>query len=165
MTVVRKLETEFKSIPARRSFSYELLSDKVSKQYALLDGISRATNYLALLTIIIASLGMFGLIALFARLRVKEIGIRKVLGASITGLITLLSKDFMILVVMAIVIATPVAWYIMRRWLQDFAYRTDISWWMFLAGGSVAMLIAFLTVGIQAARAAAANPVNSLRTE
>lgn len=165
MTVVRKLEKEFKSIPARRSFSYELLSDKVSKQYALLDGISRATNYLALLTIIIASLGMFGLIALFARLRVKEIGIRKVLGASVAGLITMLSKDFMILVVTAIAIATPVAWYIMRRWLQDFAYRTDISWWMFLAGGSVALLIAFLTVGIQAARAAAANPVNSLRTE
>jgi len=77
----------------------------------------------------------------------------------------MLSKDFMILVIMAIAIATPVAWYIMRRWLQDFAYRTDISWWMFLAGGSVAMVIAFLTVGIQAARAAAANPVNSLRTE
>ncbi|MEP7231216.1 MAG: ABC transporter permease [Ginsengibacter sp.] len=163
--VVSQLEKVFKTIPSRRTFSYELMADRVDKQYTLFDSILKVTDYIALLAILIASMGMFGLIALFAKQRVKEIGIRKVLGASIGGIIKLLSKDFLKLVFLAMVIATPCAWYIMDKWLEDFAYRVGISWWMFLLAGLVAILIALLTVSVQAIKAAIANPVKSLRTE
>jgi len=162
---MNQLEQSFKTMPSRRSFSYELMSDKVDQQYALLDGILKVTNYIALLTILIAAMGMFGLISLFAKQRVKEIGIRKVLGASVAGIVKLLSKDFLILVGAAIIIATPIAWYIMKNWLQDFAYRINISWWMLFAAGVIAILIALVTVSFQAIKAAIANPVESLRSE
>jgi putative ABC transport system permease protein len=163
--VMQRLEQAFRTMPARRNFGYELMSSKVDKQYALLDGVLKVTNYIALLTILIASMGMFGLIALFARQRVKEIGIRKVLGAGVASIAGLLSKDFLILIGIAFLIATPLTMYIMGNWLQDFAYRIHISWWMFLAAGAIAIIIALLTVGVQAVRAAIANPVNSLRSE
>lgn len=163
--IMRQLTTAFESIPSRRSFSYELMSDKVDKQYALLDGILKITNYVALLTIFIASMGMFGLISLFAGMRIKEIGIRKVLGSSVIGIVKLLSKDFLLLVVLAGVIATPIAWYIMHNWLQDFAYHISISWWMLLLAGFIAIIIAVATVSFQSIKAAIANPVKSLRTE
>jgi putative ABC transport system permease protein len=101
----------------------------------------------------------------FPEQRVKEIGIRKVLGASVAGITGLLTKGFLKLVLIAIVIASPIAWYFMDRWLADFAYRIDIQWWMFARAGAVAVLIAFLTVGTQSVRAAPANPVESLRSE
>ena len=164
-SVMDQLEKDFKTMTSRRSFSYELMSNKVEKQYALLDGILKATNYIALLTIIIACLGMFGLISLFAKQRVKEIGIRKVLGASVSGIIRLISKDFLILVGIAICIASPIAWYIMSHWLQDFAYRIDISWWMFFVAGTITIIISLFTVSFQAIKAALSNPVKSLRTE
>lgn len=164
-TVMNQLERSFKTMPGRRSFSYELMSDKVDQQYALLDGILKVTNYIALLTILIAAMGMFGLISLFAKQRVKEIGIRKVLGASVAGIVKLLSKDFLLLIGIAIVMASPLAWYIMNNWLQDFAYRINISWWMFFAAGVIAILIALVTVSFQAIKAAIANPVDSLRSE
>jgi putative ABC transport system permease protein len=163
--VMNQLEQAFKTMPSRRDFSYELMSSRVDEQYALLDGILKVTNYIALLTILIAAMGMFGLISLFARQRVKEIGIRKVLGASVSGIVKLLSKDFLLLVGAAIIIATPIAWYIMKNWLQDFAYRINISWWMFVTAGIIAILIALLTVSFQAIKAAIANPVKSLRSE
>ena len=152
-------------MPGRRSFSYELMSDKVDDQYALLDNILKVTNYIAVLTILIAALGMFGLISIFAKQRVKEIGIRKVLGARVAGIVKLLSKDFLLLVGIAIVIAAPIAGYIMKKWLQDFAYRITISGWMFIVAGVITILIALLTVSFQAIKAAIANPVKSLRTE
>ncbi|MBA4168521.1 MAG: FtsX-like permease family protein, partial [Chitinophagaceae bacterium] len=163
--VMNKLKESFKTMPSRREFSYELLSDKVDKQYALLDGILKATSSIALLTILIASLGMFGLIVLFARQRVKEIGIRKVLGATLAGIVQLLSKEFLLLVGVAILIATPLAYYVMHTWLQDFAYRINLSWWMFLFAGGIAVLIAFITISFQAIKAATSNPVKSLRTD
>ena len=163
--VMQQLEKAFKTMPSRRSFSYELMSDKVDKQYTLFDGILKVANYIALLTILIASMGMFGLISLFAKQRVKEIGIRKVLGASVADITRLLSKDFLILVGIAIFIASPIAWYIMNNWLQDFAYRINISWWMFFIAGAIAIIIALVTIGFQAIKAAIANPVKSLRTE
>ncbi|MEO8584074.1 MAG: FtsX-like permease family protein, partial [Flavitalea sp.] len=163
--IMKKLEAAFKTMPSRRAFSYEQMNNKVDKQYELFDGILKATNAIALLTILIASLGMFGLIALFAKLRVKEIGIRKVLGASVTSILQLLSKDFLVLVGVAILIATPVAWYLMNTWLKDFAYRINISWWMFAAAGLIAICIAFFTISFQAIKSAIANPVKSLRTE
>jgi putative ABC transport system permease protein len=164
-TVMLQLEQAFKTMPSRRSFGYELMSDKVDNQYTLLDGILKITNFIALLTIVIASMGMFGLVALFAKQRVKEIGIRKVLGASEAGIIKLLSRDFLMLVGIAILFASPIAWYVMKSWLQDFAYRIIIQWWMFAIAGLLAVLIAFVTVGFQAVKAAMANPVKNLRTE
>ncbi len=163
--VMNQLEQAFKTMPSRRDFSYELMSSRVDEQYALLDGILKVTSYIALLTILIAAMGMFGLISLFAKQRVKEIGIRKVLGASVAGIVKLLSKDFLFLIGAAIIIATPIAWYIMKNWLQDFAYRINISWWMFFMAGIFAVVIALATISFQAIRAALANPVESLRSE
>jgi len=117
------------------------------------------------MAIIISCLGLFGLAAFSAEQRRKEIGVRKVLGASVFNLTTLLSGDFLKLVAIAIVIATPVAWWAMSQWLQAFAYRIDISWWMFAIAGLVAVLIALVTVSFQSVKAAIANPVKSLRSE
>lgn len=163
--VIGRLEQAFKSMPSRAAFSYEFINDLVSGQYRFFDGLLKVTNYVALLTIIIACMGMFGLIALFASQRIKEIGIRKVLGASIPRIVALLSRDFLFLVGGAILIATPVAWYLMNVWLQDFAYRIEIQWWMFTIAGVLAMIIAFATVSVQAIKAALMNPVKSLRSE
>ncbi|HNK30343.1 MAG TPA: FtsX-like permease family protein, partial [Ferruginibacter sp.] len=122
-------------------------------------------GYFTMIAILICCIGLFGLAAFSAEQRVKEIGVRKVLGASVSGIVGLLSKDFLKLVFVAIVIASPLAWYIMNKWLQDFAYRVDISWWVFVVAGIGAVLIAFITIGFQAIRAATVNPVKSLRTE
>jgi len=117
------------------------------------------------LTIIISCLGLFGLATFTAERRIKEIGIRKVLGASVTGIAGLLSKDFLQLVFISCLIAFPVAWQIMHNWLQNYEYRTTISWWVFLLAGLGAIFIALFTVSFQAIKAAVANPVKSLRTE
>jgi putative ABC transport system permease protein len=110
-------------------------------------------------------MGLFGLVSYAARQRTKEIGIRKVLGASVADITALLSKDFVKLVAVAVIIASPVAWWLMQKWLQDFAYRTAVSWWIFLAAGTLALLLALATVCVQAIKAAVANPVKSLRSE
>jgi putative ABC transport system permease protein len=119
----------------------------------------------AIIAVVISCLGLFGLTAFTAERRAKEIGIRKVLGASIAGITRLLTKDFLKLVLIAVVIASPVAWYVMSKWLQDFAYRINISWWMFITAGLLVVVIAIITVSFQAIKAAIANPVKSLRTE
>jgi ABC-type antimicrobial peptide transport system permease subunit len=122
-------------------------------------------NYFAFLAIFISCLGLLGLAIFTAEQRTREIGIRKVLGANVTGIISLLSKDFLGLVLIAIVIASPLAWYIMHGWLQDYAYKTPLSWWIFAAAALSAIVIAFVTVSFQAIKAAMANPVKSLRAE
>jgi putative ABC transport system permease protein len=119
----------------------------------------------AFIAIFIACLGLFGLSAFAIIQRIKEIGIRKVLGASTGNIVGLLSKDFLKLVIIAALIAFPLSWYFMHNWLQDFAYRVGISWWVFLVAGLIASLVAFLTIGFQALKAAHANPVKNLRTE
>ena len=121
--------------------------------------------WVALATIFIACLGLFGLATYAAQQRIKEIGVRKVLGASVTGLVSLLSKDFLKLVLIADCIAFPIAWWAGNRWLQEYAYHIDIKWWFFIAAGLFAMLIALLTVSYQAIRAARTNPVTNLRME
>ncbi len=120
---------------------------------------------IASLAIFISCLCLLGLIIFTAEQRTKEIGIRKVLGASVKSIIQLLSVDFLSLVCIAILIASPIAWWAMHSWLNDFAYKINISWWMFAAAGGLVILIAALTIGFQAIKAALANPVKSLRTE
>jgi ABC-type antimicrobial peptide transport system permease subunit len=125
----------------------------------------KLSNLFAAFSIIISCLGLFGLATYTAERRTKEIGIRKVLGASVQGIAGLLSKDFLQLVVISCLVAFPFAWWMMHSWLQNYQYRIEVSWWIFLIAGAVAILIALLTVSFQAIKAAIANPVKSLRTE
>ena len=117
------------------------------------------------LAIVIACLGLFGLAAYAAEQRTKEIGIRKVLGADVSAIVAMLSKDFVKLVLLSIIIASPLAWYLMNKWLQDFAYRINIHWWVIAIAGTGALAIAIITISFQSFKAAMANPVNSLKDE
>lgn len=121
--------------------------------------------YFAILTIFIACLGLFGLVSYTTEQRVKEIGIRKVLGASVSGIVVLLSKDFLKLVFISLIIASPIAWFIMKNWLQGFAYRSSIEWWVFAFAAILAVGITMVTVSIQSVRAAVSNPMESLSTK
>jgi putative ABC transport system permease protein len=147
------------------AFEYSFIDQDFQRTYEKEYRIARIIGIFTSLTIFIACLGLFGLAAFTAEQRVKEIGIRKVLGSSVSGIATLLSMDFIRLVFLSIVIASPLAWWAMHRWLQDFAYRVDIHWWLFILAGALAVGIALLTVSFQAIRAALANPVKSLRAE
>jgi putative ABC transport system permease protein len=146
-------------------FSYAFLDEAVQKQYESEISLSRIINSFTLMAILISCLGLFGLAAFSAEQRSKEISVRKVLGASVPGIARLLSKDFLKLVIIAFVIATPIAWWTMNKWLQIFANKITLSWWMFALAGVLAVFIALLTVWFQAIKAAIANPVKSLRTE
>ncbi len=146
-------------------FRYSFLDENLQKFYVAESRMSTTIGWAGGIAVFLACLGLFGLATLATLNRTKEIGIRKVLGASVAGITGLLAKDFLKLVVIAIVIASPIAWYLMQHWLADFAYRIDIQWWMFVAAGLGAVLIAFLTVGFQSVKAALANPVKSLRSE
>ena len=146
-------------------FEYFFLDDYFNKQYQSERKFGKLFSSFAILAVIIGCLGLFGLSAYTASQRVKEIGIRKVLGASVMNVTSMLSKDFLKLVIISIVIATPIAWFVMNNWLQDFAYRIEIGWWVFAVAGLSALLIALLTVSFQAIKAAMANPVKSLRSE
>ena len=163
--VMERLRRAFQSMPSHRAFSFELMSTKIDRQYALFDGMLKATGYVAILTILIACMGLFGLITLFARQRTKEIGIRKVLGADVLRLLRVLSGNFILLVGIAILIGAPVAWFVMTKWLQDFAYRVRMNGWMFLVGGLATLLVAVITVGLQTLKTARSNPVDALRSE
>jgi putative ABC transport system permease protein len=153
-----------KYIPAE-PFDYRFLDDSFNNLYKSDIKASKLIFIFSLIAIIISALGLFGLAAFTAEQRTKEIGIRKVLGASVAGITNLLAKEFLLLVLIAFIIAAPLAWFAMHKWLQGFAYRINISWWIFLAAGIVALLIALLTVSFQAIKAAVANPVKSLRME
>ncbi|MGB6151595.1 MAG: FtsX-like permease family protein, partial [Pricia sp.] len=146
-------------------FEYEFVDDAFDAKFRSEKLIGNLSLLFALLAIIISCLGLFGLSAYTAEQRRKEIGVRKVLGSSVTGIVRLLSQDFMRLVLLAILIAIPLAWWGMYRWLESFAYRIEIDWWVFALAGLVAVCIALLTVSFQALKAANANPVKSLRAE
>jgi len=141
------------------------VDDRLNDQYKAEERFSGFFLYFSVLALLIACLGLLGLTAFATQQRVKEIGIRKVLGAGVGNIATMLSKDFLKLVIIAAIIAFPVAWLLMNKWLQDFAYRVNISWWNFAVAGAIALLIALVTVSFQAIKAAVANPVHSLRTE
>lgn len=147
------------------AFEYGFADELFDRQYGADQRLGRIFLAFAGLAILIACLGLFGLATFYALQRTKEIGIRKVLGASVVGIMRLLATDFLKLVLVAIVVASPVAYYFMEKWLSDFAHRIEMAWWMFAGAGLLALLIAFLTVGAQSVRAALANPVRSLRNE
>jgi putative ABC transport system permease protein len=146
-------------------FEYFFLDDYFNKQYSNEQKFGKLFSTFAVLAIIICCLGLFGLSAYTASQRIKEIGIRKVLGASVMNITSMLSKDFLKLVILAVLIVSPVAWIAMNKWLESFAYRVNVSWWVFVIAGLIALLIALITVSYQAIKAAIANPVKSLRTE
>ncbi len=146
-------------------FEYSFLDEKVQQQYTEEATLRKISNSFTMLAILISCLGLFGLAMFTAQQRIKEIGVRKVLGASVSGIVAMLSKDFLKLVFVSILVASPIAWWAMHKWLEDFAYKIDIGWWVFVLAGIVALLIALVTVSFQAIKAAIANPVKSLRTE
>jgi len=162
---IAKIEAIMKKDNPGYPLEYKFVDEQFNRMFSNEMLISRAAGIFAVLTIIVSCLGLFGLATYTAERRVKEIGIRKVLGASVSGIAGLLSKDFLQLVFISCVIAFPVSWWLMHNWLQNYEYRITISWWIFILAGVIAMLIALLTVGFQAIKAALANPVKSLRNE
>ena len=146
-------------------YEYKFLDDKIESFYKQENQLAQLYKIFAAIAIFLSCLGLYGLVSFMAVQRIKEVGIRKVLGASVSSVIYLFSKEFIILVVIGFVIASPIAWYFMDKWLQDYVYRIKISWWIFLVGGISAVVIALITVSFQAIKAAIANPIKSLRTE
>jgi putative ABC transport system permease protein len=164
-SLVRQVESKFHAAKQGLPFSYTFMDNDFDKLYHAEQQTGQIFITFAVFAILIACIGLFGLVTYAAEQRTKEIGIRKVLGARVTSIVGLLSREFAMLVGIAALIAFPVAWWAMYKWLETFAYRTEISWWIFLVAGAVALTIALLTVSIQTIRAALANPVKSLRSE
>jgi putative ABC transport system permease protein len=163
--IVRAVENKWRSVAPGQPFSYSFMDVDFNATYNAEQRIGKIAISFAVFAIFIACLGLLGLATFAAEQRTKEIGIRKVLGASVSNITRMMSKDFLKLVIIAAFIAFPISWWAMHTWLQDFAYRIGISWWVFVAAGCIALLIALATVSFQAIRAALANPVKSLRTE
>lgn len=160
-----QIQSTYQEFFPGNTFHYAFVDEHFQRLYETDQRFSNILSFFTLLTMLIACLGLFGLASYTTFLRTKEIGVRKVLGASSASIVALLSKDFLKLVVISLVIAIPIAWYAMSTWLKDFAYRIEIDWWVFGVAGAVAVLVAFLTVSFQSVRAAMANPVESLRSE
>ena len=162
---IAALQNTWKKILPAAPLEYNFLDDTFNELYKADQQSSVLILIFALIAVAISCLGLFGLSAFTVEQRSKEIGIRKVLGASVSGIVELLSKDFLKLVIIAIIIASPIAWIGMNKWLQNFAYKINISWWMFVAAGLFAIVIALITISFQSIKAAVANPVKSLRTD
>lgn len=163
--LLKSISASWNKLNPNEPFEYSFLDEDFQKNYEAENRLSAIVLYFTILAILISCLGLFGLAAFSAEQRTKEIGVRKVLGASVTGIVSLLSKDFLKLVGISILVASPIAWWVMNKWLQDFAYRTNISWTVFAITTTTAFLIALITISFQAIRAAIANPVKTLRTE
>lgn len=163
-TIVQ-IENLWKQIFPDEGFNYSFLDESITWLFEKEQKTAWLINVAMIITIFISCMGLFGLAMFMAQKRTKEIGIRKVLGASVADITAMLSKDFAKLVMISVVIASPIAWYLMSQWLQDFAYRIQVSWWVFIVAGITALVIALITVSFQAIKAALSNPVKSLRTE
>ncbi|MCF0053249.1 ABC transporter permease [Dyadobacter sp. LJ53] len=159
------IQSVWNNIVPEQDFKYSFLDDHFATLYKADSQVSEIVGILAGLAIFVSCLGLFGLASYSAERRVKEIGVRKVMGASVAGIVALLSKDFLKLVVASILIATPVAWWAVSTWLKDFAYRIDIEWWIFALAGALSVVVALLTISFQSIKAALTNPVKSLRSE
>ena len=164
-SAIGQIKTKWKQVFPQSTFNYTFLDQKFEAQYEQDKAFKSAFQIFTLLAIIIASMGLFGLTSYTVVQRKKEIGIRKVNGATITQVLTLLNRDFVKWVAFAFIIAVPVSWYVMNQWLEGFTYRTTLSWWVFALAGVSALLIALLTVSWQSFQAAITNPVESLRDE
>jgi len=163
--LISQIEAQWKKIAPEMPFKYHFLDESFDDMYRTEQRVGKVALIFSFLTILLACLGLFGLVTYMTEQRIKEIGIRKVLGASVPTIVGLLSKDFLKLVLISICIASPLAYYGMSQWLQDFAFRIDIEWWIFAVSGILALLITFLTVGYQSIKAALMNPVKSLKSE
>jgi predicted permease len=162
---IAAIQKAFHAVYPNDDFEFEFVDDTIAKFYTAETNISRLLAWATGLTIFISCLGLLGLVIYVTNQRTKEIGIRKVIGASVTNLIFLLTRDFLKLIVLAIIIAVPISWWGSRKWLENFAYKTSISWWIFAAGGGALLLIALIILCLRTLRAAMVNPVESLRTE
>ncbi|GAB4017220.1 ABC transporter permease [Spirosoma koreense] len=160
-----KLETVFKKANPASPFEYKFADEEYAKKFAAEERIGRLASFFAGLAILISCLGIFGLASFVAEQRTKEIGVRKVLGASVFNLWSLLSRDFILLVIISCVLSAPITWYMLSKWLAKYEYRTELSWWIFVASGLGALAITLLTVSFQSIKAALTNPVKSLRSE
>ncbi|GAA0560376.1 ABC transporter permease [Chitinophaga japonensis] len=163
--LIPSITAVWKDFSPHQPIRYTFLDQRFARMYTDVQRTGRIFSSFAVLAIIVACLGLLGLSAFIAEKRTKEIGVRKVLGASVSNVVVLLSKDFLKLVVIAMVIASPLAWYAMQLWLENFAYHINVEWWVFILAGSIAVTIALLTVSFQSVKAALMNPVQSLRTE
>jgi len=163
--IISKIEVQWKKLYPNEPLDYNFLNESISWLYGQDEKTAWLVNAAMIITIFISCMGLFGLGMFTAQRRTKEIGIRKVLGASVRSIVVMLSKDFMVLILIAFLVASPVAYYFSHQWLQDFAYRTNISLYIFLAAGIIIIIIALITISFQAIKAAIANPVKSLRTE
>jgi putative ABC transport system permease protein len=162
---IAAVEKKWKTLIPDRPFNYYFLDEFFNRQYRSQVQFGHLFLNFAILAIFISCLGLLGLASYSTVQRTKEIGIRKVMGASVSNIVNLLSIDFLKLVFISFIIAAPLAWYFMHQWLKDFAYRININWWIFLVAGVTAVLVALFTISFQAIKAAIANPVESLRTE
>lgn len=163
--LINNVESKWKAMAPGMPFSYQFMDDAFDNMYKVEQRTGKLGLSLAIIAILIACLGLFGLATYMAEQRTKEIGVRKVLGATISNVVVMLSKDFLKLVFISTIVAFPLAWWAMHKWLQDFAFRITIGWWIFIVAAAIALFIALLTVSSQAVRAALSNPVKSLRTE
>ncbi len=160
-----KIATVFKKYNPSAPFDYKFIGEEYAQKFSDEQRIGNLATFFAALAIFISCLGLFGLASFVAEQRKKEIGIRKVIGASVFNIWNLLSKEFIGLVIISLLIASPIAYFFMNNWVEKYTYRTNISWWIFLVAGCGALTITLLTVSFQAIKAAVANPVKSLRTE
>jgi ABC-type antimicrobial peptide transport system permease subunit len=159
------LEKIFKKYNPDYPFEYHFVDEDYARKFEDTQRTSMLIGLFAGLTIFISCLGLFALSAYMVERRVKEIGVRKVLGASVVRITMLLSKEFLLLVVVSLLVASPIAWYVMQRWLDGYSYRIRLEWWIFVAAALVSLLVALLTISFQTIKAAVANPAKSLRTE
>ena len=163
--VLESMRDKWSNMSSGTPLNYRFMDEAFDEMYRTEQRLSKIALIFSILAILVACLGLFGLSTFIAEKRIKEIGIRKVLGATVTGLVKMLSKDFLVLVLIAFIIATPIAWYAMQKWLQDFVYRIEISWIYFLIAGLLAVFIAMGTVSYHAIKAALINPAKNLRSE
>lgn len=162
---IKQIEKAYKQVYPDEIFDCDFVDESIAKFYKAEQHTSTLLSWATGLAILISCLGLLGLVIYTTNQRIKEIGVRKVLGATVSQIVTLISKDFIKLVLLAFIIAVPIAWWGMNKWLQSFAYRTEISWWLFVTDGALMIVIALLTLGFQTIKAASANPVKSLRAE
>jgi ABC-type antimicrobial peptide transport system permease subunit len=162
---LKKIEATFKQYNTGQPFDYQFADEQYARKFDVEERVGKLSTFFSILAIFISCLGIFGITSFMAEQRIKEIGVRKVLGASVFTLWQLLSKDFVFMVVISMFIAIPLAYYFMQSWLNNYTYRTNLAWWIFIAASLSALVITLLTVSFQTIRAALANPVKSLRTE